>query len=376
MLLSQSELERYSRHLLLPEMGIEGQKRLKSAAVLVVGAGGLGSPLILYLAAAGVGKIGILDFDNVDKSNLQRQIIYRDADVGFSKVQRAAQHASQLNPEIQIEKHELRLTAENALDIISKYDLVIDGSDNFSTRYLVNDACVLSKKANVHGAIYRFEGQASVFCYNDGPCYRCLFSTPPESGTIANCAEAGVLGVMAGLIACVQATEVLKIILGIGDTLRGTLLLYDALAMNFDKLPIPKDPNCAICGKNPSIRELKDIELVCIPESKEMEERAIAPTQLNQELKAGRQLVLLDVRTPEEVLFGQLPGARHIPLAELNERTDELNDKDDIVVYCKGGARSNKAMHILLSKGFGKTRNLVGGITAWAKEVDPTITVP
>lgn len=373
--LSKSELLRYSRQLLLPEVGMEGQARLKKASVLVVGAGGLGSPLILYLAAAGFGTIGVVDFDRVDRSNLQRQIIYIDGDVGASKAERASEHAARLNPEISMVRHELRLSANNALDLLKNYDVIVDGTDNFSTRYLVNDACVLLKKPNVHGAIYRFEGQASVFSHQGGPCYRCLFPEPPQPDAVPNCAEGGVLGVMAGVIGCIQATEAIKIILGAGETLAGRLLLYDALGMRFDTLPIPKSKECPVCGESPRITKLEDIAVVCQDRDDSMKQKIITAIELQNELKQGRFLVLLDVRTPEEVALCRIPNSIHIPLAELTERIGELNAGDDIVLYCKSGARSMKAMHMLIDRGFQKARNLTGGIMSWSRDVDPSCCV-
>lgn len=371
--LTKSELQRYSRHLLLPELGMSGQERLKAAKLAVVGAGGLGSPLILYLAAAGIGKIGIIDFDQVDKSNLQRQIIYTETDLGKSKVERAASRARSLNGDIEIVEHDLQLSANNALDVLKDYDLVIDGTDNFSTRYLVNDACVFLKIANVHGAIYRFEGQASVFAYNEGPCYRCLFPDPPPPDAVPNCAEGGVLGVMAGIIGCIQANEAIKIVLGIGETLAGRLLLYDALDMRFDTLPVPRNPDCPVCGKNPRIKSLEDTVVSCKPPEEKMTARVISPIELQNEIRSGSKLKILDVRTYEEVLLAAIPNAIHIPLAELPERTGELNKDDEIVVYCKSGGRSMKALHILQDKGFSNAKNLTGGILAWARDVDPTL---
>lgn len=364
--LNKDEMERYSRHLLLPEVGIDGQKRIKNASVLVVGAGGLGSPIILYLAAAGIGKIGIVDFDCVDASNLQRQIIYSNEDVSKSKVLQAKQRAANLNPQIEIVGHEERLTAKNALDIFAGYDLIVDGSDNFATRYLVNDACVLLKKPNVYGSIYRFEGQASLFCTEGGPCYRCLFPIPPAPEAVPNCAEAGVLGVVAGFIGCVQATEALKLILQIGDSLAGRLILYDALSMKFDSLPIVKDPNCPLCGSKPTITQLVDTDVNC---ARADANQLISPIELNNELKSGKPLVILDVRTPQEVALGALKNAKHIPLQELSERFKELDPKEDIVAYCRSGMRSMQAVEYLLQKGFKKIRSLDGGITRWHQDI-------
>lgn len=371
--LSKSEMLRYSRHLLLPELGLEGQQRLKAAEVLVVGAGGLGAPLLLYLAAAGVGTIGIVDFDVVDKSNLQRQIIYTDEDVALSKVKSAAQRARLLNGDIVINEHEMRLDASNALALFEQYEIVADGTDNFSTRYLINDACVMLKKPNVHGAIYRWEGQASVFSYAAGPCYRCLFPDPPPADSVPNCAEGGVLGVMAGIIGCIQATETIKIILGIGETLSGKLMLYDSLSMSFDTVPIPKSPLCPVCGPEPRIKTLVDTELSCKKEEDKMSERVINPVELDKELKDGKSLVLLDVRNWEEVALGSLPNSKHIPLADLPKRSEELEKDSDIVVYCKSGGRSMRAMQFLAERGFSKIRNLTGGILAWSRDVDPSL---
>lgn len=369
---TQSELVRYSRHLLLPEVGSAGQQKLKNASVLVIGAGGLGSPALLYLAAAGVGKIGIVDFDDVDKSNLQRQILYSDAEVGTSKVSSAAQRIKNLNPEIEVMEFPVRLDASNALDLFSQFDLILDGSDNFATRYLVNDACVLTNKPNVHGAIYRWDGQASVFSYKGGPCYRCLFPDPPPLDAVPNCAEGGVFGVMAGLIGCLQASEAIKIILGIGETLSGKLLIYDALSLTFDTVPIAKSSSCPVCSEGATIRSLKDLEIQCNTEDAEMT-RVINPVELDQELKAGKDLLLLDVRNYEEVALGILPNAKHIPLSELVEREKELDKSADIVVYCKSGGRSMRALHYLVDCGYSKIRNLTGGVLAWSRDIDPSL---
>lgn len=371
--LSRLEFQRYSRHLLLPEIGSHGQLRLKAARVLVIGAGGLGSPVILYLAAAGVGCIGILDFDSVDLSNLQRQIIYDDSDRGRAKVERAAARAKALNPEIMIVQHNLRLTAENTLAIFGGYDLIVDGSDNFQTRYLVNDACVILNKPEIYASIYRFEGQASVFSYNQGPCYRCLFPEPPEPSAVPNCAEAGVLGVMAGVIGSIQASEALKVILDLGEILSGKLLLYDALLMRFDKLKIPRDPNCIVCGSDPKIKTLADTVFSCAPEDDVVNAKSIGAKELHAELNSGRKLKLLDVRTYEEVALCRIPESVHIPLQELSSRYSELDKEEDMVLYCKSGVRSLKAMELLSGHGFNKMRNLTGGILAWARDVDPAV---
>lgn len=364
--LSKEELLRYSRHLLLPEVDVAGQLRIKNSSVLVVGAGGLGSPVILYLAAAGVGKIGIVDFDRVDSSNLQRQIIYSSDDVSQSKIEQATKKALALNPEIKVLGYDIRLTSKNALEIISEYDLVVDGSDNFATRYLVNDACVLLGKTNVYGSIYRFEGQASVFCSKDGPCYRCLFPDPPPPDAVPNCAEAGVLGVVAGVIGCIQATEALKLIVGIGESLSGRLMLYDVLSMKFDSLPIPKDPNCPACGANPRITKLEDIDVICASGTEAA--YLISPAELNAELQSGKPILLLDVRTAQEVAVEKLENSKHIPLQELHERLSELDPKANIVTYCRSGMRSMQALECLLQNGFKNVRSLDGGIVRWSQE--------
>ncbi len=369
--LSESELNRYSRHLLLPEIGVAGQERLKKASVLIVGAGGLGSPVLLYLAAAGVGKIGIVDFDKVERSNLQRQIVYIDDDVEKAKAVVAASRARNINPELEIVGHNLRLDASNAMELFANYQIIVDGSDNFATRYLVNDACVLLKKPNVHGAIYRFEGQASVFSYAGGPCYRCLFPEPPAADAVPNCAEAGVLGVIAGIIGCIQANETLKLILEIGESLSGKLLLYDSLSLNFDSLPVKKSSDCPCCGISPEITELQNLDLRCKAGEDIMASRVISPRELKNELNEGIELLLLDVRTYEEVLLSRIQNSRHIPLSELPDRFSEIEFDADIVVYCKSGVRSAKAVQMLVDRGYAKARNLAGGILAWARDVEP-----
>ena len=374
--LNAEEMHRYSRHLLVPEIGIEGQLKIKQAKVLIIGAGGLGSPVLLYLAAAGVGTLGIADFDSVDRSNLQRQILYADKDVGLSKAEKAAGRVAELNPQIEVRQHRQRITADNALDIFSGYDIIVDGTDNFSTRYLVSDACVLLAKPNVHGSIYRFEGQASVFCSADGPCYRCLFPEAPKGDAVPNCAEAGVLGVMAGTIGCIQAGEALKIILGIGRTLSGRLLLYDALAMTVDSLPLPKNPDCISCGTNPLIKTKEDLlkfnsaEIVCDPGTAP---REIGPRDLHNQLQQNESLLLLDVRTKGEVAICKIAGSQHIPLADLPAHIEDLNKDARIVVYCKSGMRSQTAQKLLEQNGFKKVLNLRGGINAWRNEVEPEL---
>ncbi len=391
--LSRTEKIRYSRHLLLPEIGIAGQEKLKQAKVLIIGAGGLGSPSSLYLAAAGIGTLGIVDFDLIDATNLQRQVLYDTDAVGKSKVQMAKERLSRLNPEITIRMHDQRFSASTAKELIAAYDIVIDGTDNFSTRYLVNDACVLMNKPNVYGSIFRFEGQSSVFSYAGGPCYRCLFPEPPEGDAIPNCAEGGVLGVIAGIIGCIQANECIKIICSIGKTLKGRLLLFDSLAMSFDELKIDRNPKCPVCGNLPTITELRDQDEICASQNQPEAQTAttssnrvsttkestvmkeITAIELKKELSSGKELVVLDVRTPPEVALGHLESCVHIPLQELNQRLDELDKEKDIVVYCKSGGRSRRAIEVLQNHGFKHLRNLTGGITAWSFEVDPSIVV-
>ncbi len=372
--LSKDERLRYSRHLILPEVGSEGQLRLKGGKVLVIGAGGLGAPAILYLAAAGVGTIGIADFDRVDLSNLQRQVIYTTADVGESKVRTARQKALALNPDINVVEHEGRIGADNIADLVKRYDIVVDGTDNFTTRYLVNDACVLLKRPNVYGSIYRFEGQASVFLSGEGPCYRCIFPDPPGQEAVPNCAEGGVLGVMAGIIGVIQATEAVKLLLGKGSTLSGRLLLYDALDMRFDTLRLERNPACPICGDKPSITTIQESQVACAAEaSPAAGVDEIEATELSRELNGASRPMLLDVRNPEEHDLCHLSGAVLIPLPQLSDRFKELDAEADIVVYCKGGTRSRKAVELLRDHGFRRLRNLKGGILAWAHEVDRTM---
>jgi adenylyltransferase/sulfurtransferase len=379
--LSKQEMNRYSRHLVLLEVGIKGQEKIKQAKVLIVGAGGLGSPAALYLAAAGVGTIGIADFDNVEENNLQRQIIHSTKDIGTSKLESAKKAILDLNPNVKVELHNVKLDSKNALEIIKGYDVVIDGSDNFPTRYLVNDACVLLKKPNVYGSIFRFEGHVSVFNFN-GPCYRCLFPNPPPKGSVPSCAEAGVLGVLPGVIGTIQATETLKIILGTGDVLSGRFLVYDALAMTFKELKLGKNKNCPICGESPSIKELIDYEEFC--KMKEEEEKSLEDDEINvQQLKEmfdnNEDFVLVDVREEYEWDICKIKGAKLIPLSQImNGNIDILEtvEKDKkIILYCHVGARSAEALNILTSKGFKNLKNLVGGIDAWANEIDPEVVV-
>lgn len=370
--LSHAEVLRYSRHLLLPEVGVAGQRKLKAARVLTVGAGGLGSPLSLYLAAAGVGTIGIVDFDVVDLTNLQRQIVHGTSTLGRSKLESAEARLTDVNPNVRIEKHETRLTSENALDIIREYDIVVDGTDNFPTRYLVNDACVLLGKPNVYGSIFRFEGQASVFYAPEGPCYRCIYSEPPPPGLVPSCAEGGVLGVLPGIIGSIQALETIKWIIGAGDSLLGRLLLFDALRLRFRELQLRKDPACPICGANPTIHELIDYEAFCgIGAEPTYAGPEISAEELRQEMKEkGPDLVVIDVREPHEWEIAHIEGARLIPLGQLPERLGELDGHAEIVTHCHHGARSMKALALLKGAGFSKVRSLAGGIDAWADRVE------
>jgi sulfur-carrier protein adenylyltransferase/sulfurtransferase len=370
--LSHTEILRYSRHLLLPEVGMAGQRKLKAARVLTIGAGGLGSPLSLYLAAAGVGTIGIVDFDVVDLTNLQRQIVHGTSSLGRPKLESAESRLTDVNPNVRIEKHGARLTSENALDIIREYDIVVDGTDNFPTRYLVNDACVLLGKPNVYGSIFRFEGQASVFYAKEGPCYRCLYSEPPPPGLVPSCAEGGVLGVLPGIIGSIQALETIKWIIGAGDSLVGRLLLFDALKLRFRELQLRKDPACPICGTQPTIRELIDYEAFCGIGS----EPAYAGPEISaEELRAemdqkGSDLVLIDVREPHEWDIAHIEGARLIPLGQLPERLGELDGHAEIVTHCHHGVRSMKALALLKGAGFARVRSLAGGIDAWADRIE------
>lgn len=350
---------------------MDGQLRLKKARVLVVGAGGLGSPVIQYLAAAGVGTIGIVDFDTVDLSNLQRQVIYNTDDVSASKVERAVARARSLNPEIGVNAHDLRLSADNVLALIGDYDLVVDGTDNFSTRYLVNDACVLAGKPNVHAAIYRFEGQVSVFSFGDGPCYRCIFPDPPPPEMVPNCAEGGVLGVIAGVVGALQATEAIKIILESGAPLAGKLLIYDALAASFQTINLRKSPGCPVCGPDARISSPQEGFVGC---ESVWSGSSISAVCLKGYFQAGKQIVVVDVRTVEEVALGRIEGAKHIPLGDLQDRAGELSRDADIVVYCKSGVRSASAASTLVSLGFTRVFSLEGGILAWARDVDSQMT--
>lgn len=375
--LSNEEIRRYSRHLIMPEVGVEGQKKLKAARVLAIGAGGLGSPLAVYLAAAGIGTIGLVDFDVVDDSNLQRQILYGTSDVGRPKLQAATERLRDINPNVRIVPYETRLSSENALEIFRDFDVVADGTDNFPTRYLVNDACVLTAKPNVYASIFRFEGQASVFWAEKGPCYRCLYTEPPPPGLVPSCAEGGVLGILPGLLGVIQATETIKIVLGSGDSLVGRLLLVDALAMRFRELKLRKNPDCAVCGPNPTVTKLIDYEEFCgIPQEETMAASAIGIPEVSvQDLKAmrdrGDDFVLVDVREPHEFAICTLPESVKIPLGTLPQNLNKLSTADEIVVHCKLGGRSAKAVQFLRDAGFKKVRNLAGGIDRWAAEIEP-----
>ena len=380
--LSNDEILRYSRHLIIPEVGIEGQQKLKAAKVLLVGAGGLGAPLALYLAAAGVGKIGLVDFDTVDFTNLQRQVIHFTADVGRKKLDSAAEKMKAINPNVEIVRHEVALSSENALDILKDYDLVVDGTDNFPTRYLVNDACVLLGKPNVYGSIFRFEGQATVFAYEGGPCYRCLYPEPPPPGLVPSCAEGGVLGILPGTIGLIQATETVKLILGIGEPLVGRLLLYDALGMRFRELKLRKNPDCPVCGAHPTVTKLIDYHQFCgVPQpgsaapdrETKVNEGEIDVVELKEKIDRGDNFVLIDVREPHEYRICNIPGAQLIPLGEFPKRVGELDPAADIVIHCRSGVRSAKACAVLRQAGFQHVRNVVGGILAWADKVDPSV---
>jgi molybdopterin/thiamine biosynthesis adenylyltransferase/rhodanese-related sulfurtransferase len=369
--LTARERERYSRHLLLPEVGEEGQRRLKAARVLCVGAGGLGSPAALYLAAAGVGTLGLVDFDVVDVTNLQRQIIHGTKDVGRSKLESAQSRIEALNPEVRVETFDAHFSAANARALVEAYDVIVDGTDNFPARYMVNDACVLHGKPNAWGSIFRFEGQASVFAAPGGPCYRCLHPDPPAAGLVPSCAEAGVLGVLPGIIGTIQATETLKLILGIGDPLIGRFLVYDALKMRFRELKLPKDPDCPVCGVRPTITSLRETAASC--ETRASGRHECSVRELKARIDDGRAPVILDVRETSEAAICRLPGSRLIPLGELPRRLAELDPSADIVVHCKSGGRSTRAVALLREKGFARASNLTGGILRWIKEIDPSL---
>jgi sulfur-carrier protein adenylyltransferase/sulfurtransferase len=377
--LSALEIKRYSRHLILPEVGLDGQRKLKAARVLCIGAGGLGSPVALYLAAAGVGTIGIVDYDVVDYSNLQRQILHGTADVGRSKLQSAKDRVQAINPEVQVETYETALSSQNALQLFASYDVVVDGTDNFPTRYLVNDACVLTGTPNAYGSIFRFEGQASVFATADGPCYRCLYPEPPPPGLVPSCAEGGVLGVLPGIIGTIQATEALKLLLGIGEPLIGRFMIFDALKMKFREMKLRKDPDCPVCGTHPTVTTLIDYDQFCgtapaptdsAPAEKDAP-REITAVELKARLDRGDQVLILDVREPQEYQINRIAGSTLIPLGELPQRYTEIDPSTEIIAQCKSGVRSAKAADFLRQKGYTVT-NLKGGILGWIDAVDPT----
>ncbi len=377
-MLSNEEVARYSRHLIMPEVGMTGQRKLKAASVLMIGTGGLGAPLGMYLAAAGVGRMGLVDFDVVDASNLQRQIIHGTKDVGRPKIASARDRIQDINPHVEIETHETRLTSENALRLFVNYDVIVDGTDNFPTRYLVNDACVLTGKPNVYGSIFRFEGQASVFWAERGPCYRCLYPEPPPPGLVPSCAEGGVLGVLPGIIGAIQANEAIKIILGAPDIMVNRLLLFDAWRMRFRELKLRKNPDCPVCGDNPTVKELIDYEEFCgitqQPPASEPTMEEITATELKQRLDQGDDIQIIDVREPHEYEIANIPNTKLIPLGQVLNRMNEIDPECETVVHCKMGGRSAKAIEALQRSGFqGKLINLKGGITAWSNEVDPSV---
>ena len=376
--LSNEEILRYSRHLIMPEVNLEGQKKLKAARVLCVGTGGLGSPLAMYLAAAGVGTLGLVDFDVVDCTNLQRQVLHYTSDVGRLKLDSAIDKLKAINPFVEIKRFDTYLSSQNALEIFAGFDIIADGTDNFATRYLVNDACVLSRKPNVYASIFRFEGQASIFATKAGPCYRCLYPEPPPPGLVPSCAEGGVLGVLPGLLGVIQATEVIKLILGVGEPLMGRLLLVDALAMRFRELRVRKNPECPVCGANPTVKELIDYNQFCGIRGEESEASTsikvpeIQPEELKRRLDAKEDIFVLDVREPHEYQICNIHG-HLIPLGDLPTRVHELDSSREIVVHCKSGARSAKAVGFLRQSGFKRATNLAGGILAWAERIDRSV---
>jgi molybdopterin/thiamine biosynthesis adenylyltransferase/rhodanese-related sulfurtransferase len=383
--LSHDEIRRYSRHLIMPEVGMKGQRKLKAASALLIGTGGLGSPLAMYLAAAGVGRIGLVDYDVVDASNLQRQVIHGTKDIGRPKLESAKETMLDINPHIRVDTYSTPLTSDNALDILGPYDVIIDGTDNFPTRYLINDACVLLGKPNVYGSIFRFEGQASVFYAREGPCYRCLFPEPPPPGLVPSCAEGGVLGVLPGVIGAIQATEAIKLLVGIGETLIGRLLLYDALHMTFDFVKLRKNPDCPVCGEHPTLTELIDYEQFCGMPGHDRSEfhseaeglvPAISVPEVKAKLDRGEDFILLDVRDPHEWQISDIPVAtHHIPKDEILEHLGELDTAREIVVYCKMGGRSADVVQMLREHGYTRLKNMAGGINAWARQVDPSLPV-
>ena len=380
MALNNEQIQRYSRHLIMPEVGVDGQEKLLNTRMLLIGAGGLGSPLGLYLAAAGVGTLGIIDFDRVDQSNLQRQIIHSTADIGRPKVDSAKARINSINPEVKVNTYQIRLTRDNIMDIFKEYDIIIDGTDNFQTRYLVNDACVFLKKPLIYGSIFRFDGQATVFKTPEGPCYRCLYPEPPPPGMVPSCAEGGVLGILPGIIGVIQATEAIKLAMGRGEPLIGRLMLFNAMEMRFREVTLQKDPDCPVCGKNPTVTELIDYDVFCgIGRGQEAAAGNGAVEEVTvQEFKKildkkDKKVFVLDVRELEEWQIVHLPQAKLIPLGTLKDRVNELDTADDIYVHCKSGIRSAKAVKILKEFGFKKVKNVAGGITAWAQEIDPSL---
>ena len=377
--LSNQEVERYSRHLIMPEVGMDGQLKLKAASVLCIGAGGLGSPVAMYLAAAGVGRLGLVDFDVVDYSNLQRQVIHGTPDVGRPKLESARDTLVAINPEVTIDMHETALSSSNAFGVLGDYDIVVDGTDNFPTRYLVNDACVLLRKPNVFGSIFRFEGQASVFATEQGPCYRCLYPEPPPPGLVPSCAEGGVLGVLPGVVGTIQATETVKLIIGVGEPLINRFMIYDALSMKFRELKLRRDPDCPVCGDSPTVTQLIDYEQFCgiTPVTQVLDDSTSGDDVTVEELKVSidnnEGIFVLDVREPQEHQICSIPGSVLIPLGELPNRINELGQHEDMVVHCKSGVRSAKAVKILRDAGFKNAKNLTGGILRWIDVVDPSL---
>jgi sulfur-carrier protein adenylyltransferase/sulfurtransferase len=377
-MLSNEEIARYSRHLIMPEVGMTGQRKLKAASILMIGTGGLGAPVGMYLAAAGVGRLGLVDFDVVDASNLQRQIIHGTKDVGRPKIASARDRIEDINPHVEIETHETRLTSANALRLLANYDVIVDGTDNFPTRYLVNDACVLTGKPNVYGSIFRFEGQASVFWAERGPCYRCLYPEPPPPGLVPSCAEGGVLGVLPGIIGAIQANEAIKIVLGAPDIMVNRLLLFDAWRMRFREMKLRKNPDCPVCGDSPTIKELIDYEEFCgmtqQPQAAQPTMEEITATELKQRLDKGDDIQIIDVREPHEYEIGRIPNSQLIPLGQVVNRMNEIDGNRETVMHCKMGGRSAKAIEALQRAGFtGRLTNLKGGITAWSNEVDASV---
>ena len=373
--LNQDEIRRYSRHLVMPEVGREGQERLKVARILVVGTGGLGSPVAMYLAAAGIGKLGLVEFDRVEESNLQRQVLFGQSDIGRPKIEVAQARLREINPLIEVTTHPTRIDSSNAMTLLTDYDLVVDGSDNFPTRYLVNDACVLTGKPYIYGSIFRFEGQISVFWGAQGPCYRCLFPEPPPPGLVPSCAEGGVLGVLPGIIGSLQANEAIKLVLGIGESLVGRLLVFDALTVRFREMRLQKNADCPVCSAEPTVTGLIDYEAFCGLDQVESEadEINITVSQLQRRQEQGRRPLLVDVRTPREWQVCRLDGAQLLPLHELTGRWQELDGEQEIVVYCHHGHRSARAVEFLRRAGLKHVRNLTGGIDAWSKEIDPGV---